>query len=300
MAVVTVYADVLTALNILITYITLVVSRLVLKTATNKYAVTVASLIGGLFSLVIFFDIQSVLFSVFYKAVGALIIVCVAFLPKSIKMFFSCYGVFFGVTFLLGGAMLALSLINPENVLYINGTVYFNMSLSYLVGSILSVYGVFVLVNYLLSKRALKNELCRVKIEYNKNIIELPGFIDTGNCLTEASSGRGVFVAELSAILPIFNFEEREFFKKENYEKIPQSLYKKIRLVPLKTVSGGGVLTAFLPDRVDVITKNGVFENVYCLVGVTDEKISNGEYRVILNNKVLCALREEEFNENAL
>lgn len=296
MAVVTVYADVLTALNILITYITIVASRLVLKAATNKYAVALASLIGGFSSLVIFYDTASVAFSVFYKVVSSLIIVTIAFLPKSIKAFLKCYGVFFGATFLLGGAMLGLSLVNSENILYINGTVYFNMTLSYLVGGILSIYGIFILVNYLLDKRAVRDELCKVKIEYNGNMLELTGFIDTGNNLSDSSSGRSVFVAEAFAVFPLFSFEEREFLKNGNYEKIPSSLYRRIRLVPAKTVSGNGILTAFLPDRVDVITDNKIYENVYCLVGITNERIANGDYKVLLNKN---ALVEGRLNENA-
>lgn len=293
----TIYADVLVGLNFLVTYITIVASRLVLKLPTNKYAVLLAAFLGGLSSLVVFYEEAGMFFSVFYKLTCAAVIVSAGFLPKGLKQFLRCYGVFFLITFLFGGAMLGLSIINPENIMYYNGTVYFNMSLSYLVGSVLSVYGVFIIVNFILEKRAYKNEFCKVRIQFRENIIELTGFVDSGNNLFDGASGRSVIVADLSAISPLFSFEERAFFKNGGYEKIPESLHKAIRLVPAKTINGSGMLTAFLAERVDVFTDKECFPNVYCIVGVSSGSLSQSAYKVILNKHIFNERGEAIINE---
>lgn len=294
----TVYADVLVGLNILVTYITIVAARLILKLPTNKYSVLAASLVGGFSALIIFFEGAGAFFASVYKLITAAVIVAVAFLPKKIKAFIKCYAAFFLITFLFGGAMLGLSLASPESIIYFNGTVYFNMSLSYLTGCVLSVYGIFTAANYLIEKRVYKNELCRVRIELRENSIELTGFIDSGNNLFDFASGRSVIIAEYSALKPLFSFEEREFLKKSDYESIPRGLYKRMRLIPSKTVVSEGMLTAILPDRVDVFWGGKVFRNVYCVVGISLNDLSNGEYSVILNKHIFDGEEEEILNEN--
>ena len=51
-----IYLDVLVAVNIFVTYILLVCTRVVLKTDTKKYGVLVASVLGGASSLIIFWE----------------------------------------------------------------------------------------------------------------------------------------------------------------------------------------------------------------------------------------------------
>ena len=63
----TVYADVLVALNILITYIIIVASRVLCKIPTNKWAVSCACVLGGVSSRVIFCEDGGGVFSLFYK-----------------------------------------------------------------------------------------------------------------------------------------------------------------------------------------------------------------------------------------
>ena len=82
----TVYADVLVALNILLTYILIVATRVMVKIPTNKWAVLVASVVGGVSSLVIFYENGGVAFPFVYKIITAGIIIGIGFLPKTPKM----------------------------------------------------------------------------------------------------------------------------------------------------------------------------------------------------------------------
>ena len=84
----TVYADVLVGLNIVITYLIIVSVRLICKRATNKWGVGIASLIGGFSSLIIFYEDIPLLVSVIYKLLVAGLITGVGFLPRSVRGFF--------------------------------------------------------------------------------------------------------------------------------------------------------------------------------------------------------------------
>lgn len=296
----TVYADVLVALNILLTYILLVACRVMCKIPTNKWAVAVASFIGGFSSLIIFYDSAGTAFSFLYKLITGGIIVAIGFLPKSLKIFIKTFLAFFGVSFFFGGAMYALEItVNPENIMYVNGTVYFNMSITYLVGCVLVIYGVFLLADFLINRRALKNSKCIVEITHNFTTVTLPGLIDTGNSLTDGVSGRPVIVAELSALSPLFTREENLFFKKGDYENVPENLRKIIRLIPCKAVTGESLLLSFIPTEIKVKTDKETYTTSFCAVAVTDGELSQGEYKALLNNNIFVNGREEKNNEKS-
>ena len=291
----TVYADVLVSVNVLITYIFIVCTRVICKMATNKFLVAIGSFIGGFSSLIIFFDVKYQVLSFFIKLLTAAVIVAVSFLPRSIRGFIKLYSGFFTVSVIFGGVMYFLEItINPEKIMYYNGTVYFDMSLAYLVGSVLVIYGLFLIVQYFLDKKVSSENLCEVKIFFRNSAVSLLSIIDTGNNLTDGLTGRPVVVAELSAVAPLFDFSELDFLKKGNYENIPEALKKYIRMVPCGAVTGDGLLLAFIPEKVEVKTKTRVYINDYCVIAVLNKQLSEGEYKALLNEKILQNSREEK------
>ncbi len=283
----TVYADVLVGVNIIITYILTVSVRLICKTATSKWGVALASLMGGFSSLIIFYEDMPLLLSVLYKLVVAGLITGVAFMPRSIRGFFKVFAGFFAVSFLFGGVMYAVELtFKPKNILYMNGTVYFDMSITYLVGSVLLIYAVFTVVNFLLTKHAVRNKLYDVKITFRNTEVTLRGFVDTGNNLKYGVSARPVIIGELSALAPLFSFDELKAIKSGMYRDIPKSLVGKIHLVPCQTLSGDGFLPAVIPEKVEIKAGNKGTDNVKFCLALSNKRLSDGEYNVILHSCV--------------
>lgn len=290
----TVYADILVALNTVITYIFIVCTRLMCKLPTNKIAVAIASFIGGFSAVIIFFDGIGLFFSMCYKVLTACLIVSMAFLPRTPKTFFKAVLSFFSVSLLFGGAVYALEIsFNPKGIYYYNGTVYFDMSLTYLVGCTFAIYGIFIFADYIIGKKMCDAGKCELKIIFRNTEVTLCTLIDTGNNLTDAMSGRPICVAELSAVAPLLNFEECMFFKKGEYENIPSDLKKRVRLVPCSSVSGESLLVSFIPDRIVVKKDNYTVETDFCAIAVTNTELSAGEYRALLNNDILENNRKE-------
>lgn len=294
-----IYADVLVALNILITYILIVAVRLACKIPTNKWAVVLASLVGGFSSLIIFWDNVNIVLSVAYKLACSGAIVGVAFLPKNAKNFLKTYLGFFLISFLFGGAVYAFQIaFKSTNILYYNGIVYFDMSITYLVGCVLSIYGVFLIGDYLITRHSLKDCKCLLEITYNNITIAVPAIVDTGNSLQDGLSGRPVIVAELSAISPVFNRKELLFFEKQDYQNIPEGLYKFFRLVPCSGVTDEGLLPSFIPQYVKVTMEKYSFKTTFCTIGVVNKALSSGEYKALVNNNIFEVGREDN-NEKA-
>ncbi len=291
----TVYADVLIALNILLTYILIVASRVLCKIPTNKWAVMVASVVGGFSSVIIFYENGGSAFSLIYKIITGAVVVSVGFLPKTIKIFFKVFLAFIGVSLLFGGSMYALEItLHPKNIMFYNGTVYFNMSIAYLVGCVLVIYGMFLVADYLITKQNNKSGKCQLEITYNDATVTLTAFIDTGNTLTDGVSGRPVIIAEISAVLPLFSREEIIFFKSASFENVPESLNRNFRLIPCKSVTGKSVLKAFLPTVVKIKDKEKIYETSFCAIALTGNQLSQGEYKALLNNNIFENVKEEK------
>lgn len=284
----TVYADVLVGVNIIITYIIIVSVRLICKRATNKWGVGIASLIGGFSSLIIFYEDIPLLASVIYKLLVAGLITGVGFLPRSIKGFLKVFFTFFAISFLFGGIMYAIEItFNPKNILYMNGTVYFDMSVTYLVGSVLLIYGAFTVVNFLLTKHAVKDKIYEVKISFRNTEVILRGFADTGNNLKYGVSARPVIIGEISALAPLFSFEELKVLKSGMYENIPDTLVGKLHLVPCETVSGDSFLPAVIPEKVEIKSGNKKTDSLKFCLALSNKRLSDGEYNVILHSSII-------------
>ncbi len=293
-----IYADVLVAINILLTYILLVAARVFTKIPTNKWAVAAACLLGGCSALIIFWEDMGAIFSFLYKLVTAGVIVAIAFLPKNVKSFLKAYTGFFLVSFLFGGCVYALQLtLKPKNVLYYNGIVYFDMSITYLVGSVLCIYGLFLLADFLLTRHSLKDCNCILEITYRDVAVTLPAIVDTGNSLRDGLSGRPVIVTELSAVAPLFDRRETLFFKNQDFSSIPESLVRGFRLVPCSGVTGESLLPSFIPGFVKITVKNKSIKTDFCTVAVVDKPLSSGEYKGLINKSILETGKEEKLDD---
>ncbi len=280
---VTVYVDVLISLNILFTYLFLVCTRMFLKTPTNKIGVAISSLLGGLSSLLIYVDLLNNVFSVIIKIFLGAVLVLIAFIPKTRKQFLKEFLVFNGITFLFGGGILALELtLHPKNILYLNGTVYFDMDLKYLIGSVFLIYGVFLLFDYILNKLNTQKEIYKLKIIFRNTEVTLNGYLDSGNALQDGLTGRPVGVGSLKALSPLFTYEELSFLKSDDMVNIPCGLKGKIRVIPYKTVGDTSLLVGFIPDKVYLNDK----EIPKICVAIAKEDFSSDGYDILLNKSM--------------
>lgn len=284
---VSVYADVLVSVNILITYIFIVCVRVVFGAPTGKWFVVLASFIGGLSSIVILFDDGGFIFGIVFKALVSAVITAVAFMPRSLKGFLKLYGGFFGVSLLFGGAVYFVQItLKPHNVYMKNGAVYFDMSVTYLIGIVFSVYGLFVLFQWLWGKHTAKNNIYTVTIIFRECAITLNGFVDTGNSLCDALSGNPVFVVSRQRVSPLFNYDEIRFLKGECTAAPPDSLKKYYRVLPCGTVTGNSLLPAFVPHKVVLQNGNSRATAEKVTIAISPEGIGDGDCDVLLNKSV--------------
>ncbi len=283
---VTVYADVLVSINILITYIFIVCVRVLFSAPTNRFLVALASFIGGVSSVVIFFEEGSVLLNILYKLFVCGVITAVAFMPDNLKRFLKLFGSFFGVSVLFGGAVYFINItFKPQNVFFNNGAVYFDMSVTYLIGVVFSVYGAFSLFEWLFLRYSAVNDTYDVMITFRQSEVTLKGFVDTGNSLRDGLSGNPVFVMGQKDASPLFTYDEISFLKGDCTKTPPDSLKPYYRVLPCATATGKGLLPAFVPQRVVLVKNNSKADAGKVTIGISAE-IRDDEHSVILNKSI--------------
>ncbi len=111
-----------------------------------------------------------------------------------------------------------------------------------------AISGLFTAHGGRLLGRARGSKEVRVEAILLGTAVELRAMVDTGNLLRDPVSGRSVIVADrrvLEPLLPAALF-------REDYPTAP-SLAARLRVIPVKTATGNGLLRAIVPDALTVI-----------------------------------------------
>lgn len=283
-----IYADVLVAVNIYVTYFLIVAVRLLLKRQTKGIFVAAASVMGGLSALVVLFDVKSVALSVVIKLVASGVITTIAFLPARLSEFFKTYIAFFSVNFIFGGVMLFFECtFHPRGMTFINGTVYFDVSVLFIAVMSVACYGVVLLLDRVLKKRAAEKTLYNVTVVFRGKRIYLKALYDTGNSLSDPVDKRPVAVASLDALKKLFCDEEYAFLKKFDFSSTPPETLKGLtRIIAGKSVCGSSLFWAFVPERLYISDGKTVCFTDFAAIAVTDGSLFDGEYSVLLCNSI--------------
>lgn len=280
-----IYLDILVAVNIFVTYILLVCTRVIVKLNTKKWGVVIATILGGVSSLIIFWEEMPLVISVIYKIVVGMIISYSAFLPDNRKLFIKTTLAFFFVNFIFGGVMYFVEVtLNLNNIMYINGTVYFDISVLFLVSMTLICYGLLLVGDYFLKKRASENALYDVLLYFRNEKASLKALYDTGNHLTDGVDSKPVIIVELKELLRFFSSSEIEFFMNEDLSSdVPMTLKSVFRIIPCSSITGNSILKGFIPEKIEIISNDYKYETTFLVVAISNDDLQNGEYNCILN-----------------
>lgn len=281
------YVDILIILNLFIDYFLLLSSAVLLKQNVKKLRLILASTLGSLSSLFIFLPTLSPVITVLIKLVIGCCLVLIAFGYNTKAVFIKTVLLFLIENLIFIGIMFCLWMfVSPPGMLWKNGVTYMAISpIILILGSIIAYFAT-CLINFVISKRIEGSKICFIRIELDNKTVKIKALYDTGNCLTEPFSGKPVCVCEYDSVFKILpknlslfldnslkGVSELEDFKSDG----------NLRLVPCDTVTGCGILPAFLPETV-IVQCNNVEYKYDCYVAVTINKFSDGEYTAIIGD----------------
>lgn len=231
----TVYIDGLLFLNFYLDFLLLLTVVVILKRNVKLFRIILGSFLGSLTILVLFFEIGSL--ELFFIKIYLSFIMCiVCFGYHNLKSFLINVGCFYMVSILLGDFLYFLNItFSYKN----NGLVFFNNGIS-VNALFLILVSPIILYFYIKQMKMFKSKVVcffKTNIYVGKKILNLNGYLDTGNSLTYKS--KPVILTNIDN-----NFRNKKIY------------------IPYIVIGGSGVLECIKVRKVEVIGI-GVFENVY-------------------------------------
>ncbi|MFA8437579.1 sigma-E processing peptidase SpoIIGA [Pueribacillus sp. YX66] len=292
----TVYVDVIWLLNFFTDYLLLMLTGLFLKRKINKLRIAISSAVASMYVLLIFTHYASVFYHPVSKFICSMIIVYIAFRFKRFSYFFQNVAMFYFVTFMIGGGLIAVR--------------FFLLTDSQLLNGIASMpftgYGdpiswLFVAIGFPLlwffTRERLTNmeyrsmtfeQMADVQIFIEEEIIQLKGLIDSGNLLTDPITKVPVMIMDISTVnksLQLHELHESSLSMIDN----EHPWYSRVRLIPFRSVGQEQqMLVALRPERIEIVHNDDKFIVKHCLVGLSKQRLSSdGDFECILHPKML-------------
>lgn len=229
-----IYADILLLINFVLDFLCLFISGRLLSKRLKTLRFILASLFGAVYTLLyyVLYPLEWY-FSLPLHIVAACIICIIAFKFSSFKNIAKTVAVFILTSALLGGLLNAVYGISGR---FADG-IYTDISASSLI--IISVLSTVIALGYsLLCKKKVVTKSMRADIYINEEPIKVNLLVDSGNMLTEPFTSLPVIVIRSNIMPPPLDHPSLD------NSPIP------LRLIPVKTSSGSGVLFGFIPKKV--------------------------------------------------
>jgi len=250
-----VYADLLFLINGGMDGLCFYLTARLLHRRLSLLRIAAGAALGGLYAVAaLLLDVGP--FAALCTDLGVCLVICaVVFLqPRTLRQFPSAVAAFLILSMVMGGIMTALyHLLNRVGFSELlpagdEGIGTWLFAALALIGGAVTLSG---------GRRARASSAlvpCRVRVELNGRVTELEGIVDTGNRLRDPLSGRAVICAERQALAAILPRDLARAVSDGRMDEVSASADgRRIRLIPADTATGRGILTGFLPDRVEVI-----------------------------------------------
>lgn len=284
----TVYVDVLLVLNFIINYFLLLAANQVCGRNNRRTRLLLASFAGAFFALSIFLPPMSQGLQLLYKGIASAAMVRLANPWNGWPEFFKEWAAMLLVTFLFGGALLALRLTAaPASMLYHNGIAYFSISPLVLLTNITLSYIILTLAQRLGGSFHITSGVYDVQLQLFDQSINLRAFLDTGNTLTEPFSGLPVVVGGVEQLRPILPQDVVEAALAPGDKPVPG-----LRYVPFSSVGGSGLLLAVKGQLLRVYLAEGPAEIENFYVAINPNNIGDQQYQLLLSSSLMQTKKE--------
>lgn len=256
----TVYIDVLIAVNIFIDFMLLVCTAKFLHIKIKFIRLVLGSILGGILSLTALLPKMFFLLNVAVNLTEAAVIVFATFGFGNFKLYFKRITVYFSVSFIFCGIMIAIyTALRPQGMEIYNNIVYFNISPTLLIILTLVCYYILNFIKRL-TKGADGFAVQNVQLIHKGKSCMFAAKTDTGCNLKEPFSGYPVLITE------------KELLNELDITDSP------MRIIPFESLGGKGIIKGFKPDKIFINNKE-ILNNVY--IGVC-ENVINSDIKALI------------------
>ncbi len=275
-----VYADVLFMIDFSMDFLTFYIVSHILKKKMKLIRVCSAAAMGGVYSVISLGIGVSHFFGIFFDIFVCFVMCMTAFLEKSSKQLkkMPLYTVvYFTVSAMLGGVMTAIfSLLNKTSLR--DGSYGGREELSlWVFGFVALLSGLATFLGSDVIGRSGRAKFGKLTVKVGSRKMTFDAMSDSGNMLKDPIGGRDVVVVDRGralSLIPSLAAGDVTMLKPEEA--------KKIRLIPVKTAAGEGVLTAFLPDEA-ILDFKGEKKRIDVLIALSKAKSLDGRVEAIIS-----------------
>lgn len=297
----TVYADIVFLLNFCVDLLLLWLTMAVRRQRTSIWRLIVAAAFGATYAMFILVPSWSLLLTWGIKVVFSILIVLIAFGYRNHMAFLRNWGVFYFVSFVVGGGMFAAHYFLQDQQEVLNGIL-----LTHAGSGAPSVTWMFLAVAFplvwwysrftfrsLAERHTVHQFLIRVDIVIQGQTVSAAGLVDTGNQLRDPMSRAPVMMAEAKLVQSLLPEEVvgilRERDVAQSLTRLPPEWITKMKLIPYRSVTRGtDFLIAVKPDKVRLVYEGRVLEERQVLIGLDDHTLStDGTYQVIVHPSLM-------------
>lgn len=279
-----IYADVVLLINFIMNSIILVLTAYAAGISFSWKRLLMTAVVGSIYALAGIFPAMAVFYSIPGKLLASVVIILLAFGYRSVKMTVTLTGIFFIVSFILGGALLGwLYFIQTEVPHRTESSI--KLSLGNLVaGSVVAIVLIRLVVKRLLAKMCRYKTFYQARIEYAGQSQDITGMLDTGNGLYSLLGRKPVVLLSLQSALQLLGEQVAAFLTANrpdswlaNLDKCQDSAWlARVEIIPCQSVGGRNMLLGFRPDSITVTNKEGSFYTSEVLIGIYDGSFADG------------------------
>jgi len=293
----TIYLDVIWLLNLGTDYLLLMLTGLLLKRKIHVKRILAGSFLASLYVLLIFFPYTAILYHPVFKVFYSMLIVVVSFGFKRFSYFFQNVAMFYLVTFMVGGGLLAIHYFMLTDSELLNGIAEMKTG-----GFGDPVNWAFVVIGFpivwffsrsriqqLEVRKLIYDEMAQVEIRINDDVFTLTGLVDSGNQLNDPVTKSPVMIIDMNGIkLPndlVERIKNPAMFSNGNHSVWDS----RVRIIPYRAVGQENqFLFALRPDAIRIFQNGKVYKVKRGLIGLSEHPLSSeGDYQCIIHPKML-------------
>ena len=289
----TVYIDILFLENFILNFIILYATGLISKHKIKFIKIALGSIVGAVYVIITYLIENKVYLNILFKFILSIVIVYIAFTPKTIKEMLKMIVLFYLTSFVFGGAALGvIYMINSGKISIQNGIIIGSYTLrTIFIGAIIAFFVTILAFKFVKTKISKKDLLCNITIKINGKEIKTKAMIDTGNMLKEPITNIPVVVVEhtlLKEIIPKEILENIDNILAGDFKEIPEEIQNeymlKLKVIPFTSLGKqNGMLLGVKAESLKVEEEDNIKDINKVIIGMYNKKLSRkNEYSALL------------------
>ena len=292
----TVYIDVLFAINGIVNYFLLLATSKITKQQTSLLKLILGSFIGAVYAVCMFFPQIKSLYTIISKIIVSFLLIAVTFNIKRFTSIFKTVLVFYTTSFIFGGIALGLFyfLNFGKGTVISNGVFYFSLPWRILICSSVISYAL-IRFFYKTAKSGKFRDYKRIDVFLMGKKISLNALIDTGNMLSDPVSDTPVIIAEYEIISPLLSNDFKVLYENNRHSpeniilnNLDENFASRLRIIPFSSLgTEKGFLLGIKPDSIRI--NKILLDNI--IIGIYGSRLSESkDYDALLNPEIISAL----------